>query len=452
MSDLSHDCDVAVRAAMRAGADGAEAFALDEWGASAEVEKDSLTHAEAGASRGLGLRVLKDARVGFAFATRPDMVDQAVTDALKAARLSKRTPAFEFPRARKHATLRGVWDARLAELEGPDLLEGAGTMIDAVKDVRKDLRVAGGSVNVGQSECAVVNSEGVDKTHRETSISAHLYVIQSRDGVSTGFSHQEATRYKMAWQGLGKEAGELAVASAKPAKLDGAGPRICLVRPDPAADLLTTITIPSLYARPAHRGESYYTGKVGKRVMHEKISLVDDPTLPASVGSVPFDDEGTPTKVVKPVAGGVLKTFLYDALDAAEYKGKPTGHALRMHSLDGRSFKASPHTSANQVRLVAPSTTTAKLVAGIDDGLLLHDMMGVHTANAVSGDFSVNASIVFRVRKGAVEGPVAPLSVAGNLHQALKRGLRLGDDVKTVGGAPSVVLPTVLFEGFTATP
>lgn len=445
-------CERAVRLAVRMGAESSEVFALRDQGGTVDMEKGDVAGAEWSETLGFGIRIVKNKRVGFAYASVEERLKDAVEAALRASKLGKPLPKFEFPGPRRPPRVTGLYDPRIASLGGEELLSFAGELLDAVVDVREDLLVAGGGIHVGVTEAAVANSQGLERTSKETGLGGSAYVVQRRDGVSTGFANAESTRSDLKWARIGREAGDLAVRSSNPQKLEKGKAMACILRPDPAADLLGTVTIPSLYGKPARRGESYYSGKVGKRVMHDKVSIVDDATIPRGLGSTPFDDEGVPSAPRKIVAAGTLKSYLFDHYDAAEHGDRATGNAVRAHPFDGRSYKSPPTTSALQIRVVAPHTTTEKLVASVDDGLLLHDMMGVHTANAVSGDFSVTSSVVFRVRKGAVEGPVAPLSVAGNVHKALGKGLRLGDDVKAIGGSPAWNLPAVLFEGFTVTP
>lgn len=452
MSRLLADCETAVRRALRGGARAAEAFGLREGSSSIQVEKGALTAAEWNESTGLGLRVVRDARVGFAYATRPEEVPDAIEAALRAARTARPLPRFSFAAPKPAPSVAGLYDPRVARLESVDLLEFGGLLLDAVAARGPDLLVAGGGADASTTEWAVANSEGLARSHRDTGLSGSLYVVRHKDGVSTGFANAQSTRRDVDWQRLGDAAATLCLESARARPLARSGRLPCVIRPDPAGDLLSTITIPSLYGKPVHRGESYYAGKRGRRIAHARLSLVEDPRIPRGVGSTPVDDEGVPTRSRRLIDRGVLRSFLYDRHDAAQFNGEPTASALRIDAFSGRSFKSPPGTAAHQVRLEAPRTTTEKLVASVDDGLLLHDLMGVHTANVASGDFSVTSSVLFRIRKGAVEHPVAPLSVAGNLHEALARDVRLGDDVKMMGGGPALALPSVLFDGFAVTP
>lgn len=441
-----------VAAGRKAGAEGAEAFVQREAGGSVSLEKNDLSSAEWSEEFGIGLRAVRKGRVGFAYVSRAERLSAGWKEALQSAALGKELPAFRFPAPTKVPRVAGVLDPRILDLEGEDLVGAARQLVESVQGVRRDLVVAGGGVSAGWTDVAVANSEGVGVASRATGMSASVYVVQSRDGVSTGFASSDSTRRDVRADAVGREAGALAVSAAKPKPLSKGGPLPCLVRPDPAGDLLSTITLASLEGRTAHRRESYYSGKVGRSIMHSRVSLLEDPRTPGGLGSAPFDDEGVASRLLRPVARGVLRSFFYDAATAREFGGRSTASAVRSHAFEGRSYKSPPTAGSRQVRLEAPARATEKLIAGVDRGLLVHDMMGVHTANTVSGDFSVTSSLLFRIERGAVAGPVRPLSIAGNLHRELRRGLTMGDDLKRMGGDGGMDLPSLLFEGFTVTP
>lgn len=445
-------CEDAVAAAKRKGAASAECFALSEAGGSVEMEKGHLSSAEWEETSGFGLRVIKDQRVGFAYASSQDRVPEAVEGALKAAGLGRRLPKFAFPAMHKAPRVSGLYDEKVEGMESGDLIDVAKRLLSAVVGVRKDLLVVGGGVHAGWSRVALANSEGLSRKDQGTSIGGSVYVVQRRDGVSTGFQSQSSNRDDCDWERVGAEAGRLCVDSAKPTPLKKGGVYECVLRPEPASDLLGTLTVESLLGKPARRGETYYSGKKGKQVMNRKISLIDDPTQARGLGSAPFDDEGTAAHPKKPIVNGVLKNYLFDNYDGAEWGEKTTGNALRSHPFDGRSYKSPPSAAGFQMRVEAPKKTTQQLVGSVDDGFLVYDLMGVHTANQASGDFSVTSSVLFRIRKGAVEGAVAPLSLAGNLHNTMRKEVTIGNDVKSMGGDPSWTLPSILFQGFTATP
>lgn len=451
-NDLLRTAEKVVAYAVRHGADAAEAFVERSETGGVHVEKNLVRGVEAESTQGIGLRIVRGGRVGFAHFARPAEVAEALRDAEGTARLGKRLPRFSFPPPRPVPRVSGVFDARIAQLEAAGLLSHARDLVRGAREARRDVDVTEAGASFGHLQMAIANSEGLRRAGEETSVSASCFVVQSKEGVSTGFATQESTRLDLDPLALGEEAGRLALAARNPAKVEAGGRRTLILRPDPAADLLSTVTLEALVGRSARRGESYYSGKIGRRVAHPKVSVVDDPTLARGLGSSPFDDEGVPSHRYAPISRGVLKGYFFDRAAAAEFRSRETGSALRVHPFDGRSYKSPPGAGARNVRLEAPGTRTEKLVAGVDDGLLVHDMMGVHTANLASGDFSVTSTVLFRIRKGAVEGPVAPVAVAGNVHQALRDGLLLGDDWKKTSAEGAVEIPSVRFDSFTVTP
>jgi PmbA protein len=450
--DLLSVADSVVAQARRMGVASAEAFVLRSVSGGVRIEKNEVGGIETETSFGIGIRVLKEQRVGFAYVTKSEQAKDGIRDALEASKLSIRLPSFAFPSPAKVPRIAGLYDPKIEGMEAASAIAYARDLARGAKSIHAKLNVTEAGFSYGASTCAIANTEGVGLQQRETSVSASCFVVQSEQGVSTGFASASATRDRLKPLALGQEAARLAMQGRKPVKLERPQAWPLVIRPDPCADLFGTITVPSVYGKPAHRDESYYSGKVGKRVADAKFSLIDDPTTPEGLGSSPFDDEGVVSRPVSPILNGILKGFLFDAQGGAEYGEPTTASGVRLHAFDGRSHKSPPVTSGRNLIVRSTSRPTEKLIASIDDGLLVHDMLGVHTANTVSGDVSVTSSLLFRIRKGAVEGPVAPVSIGGNFHRILEKGILLGDDVKQVADEGAISVPSVRFDGFTVTP
>jgi PmbA protein len=86
------------------------------------------------------------------------------------------------------------------------------------------------------------------------------------------------------------------------------------------------------------------------------------------------------------------------------------------------------------------------LLERMNDGYIVHSVMGAHTANPTSGDFSVTTSTILRVENGEILGPVKQAGLSGNLAGALLDDVHLGDDVRIQGSysSGSMHLPDVL--------
>jgi PmbA protein len=197
------------------------------------------------------------------------------------------------------------------------------------------------------------------------------------------------------------------------------------------ADLIEFLSS-SFSAEEMDKGRSMLAGRVGEQVFAEGITLIDDGLLPGGYATSPFDGEGTPSQETVIIDGGFFSTPLYDLYTARKHGKDPTGSA-------SRGIKSPPGISPSNLYLKKGRKTSNQLLDGITNGILITDLMGVHTANPVTGDFSLGASGIL-IEKGKLTRPVRGFAVAGNVLEILRRVTDIGDDLRFFGsvGAPSV--------------
>jgi PmbA protein len=162
-----------------------------------------------------------------------------------------------------------------------------------------------------------------------------------------------------------------------------------------------------------YTGISPLKGKVGEKLFDEKINLVDDPTLDGRYGSAPYDDEGVPHRRNVLIADGVLKGFLYDLKTAALSGVESTGNG-------SRSLFTLPYPSPTNLILGAGKTPLQEMIAGIDEGLLVEELLGLGQGNIISGAFSNPVALAFKIEKGQIVGRVKNVSIADNVYDLLK--------------------------------
>jgi PmbA protein len=180
--------------------------------------------------------------------------------------------------------------------------------------------------------------------------------------------------------------------------------------------------------------------------MAEGISMADDGLLEGGLGTSSTDDEGVPSRRTVLVRGGRLEGFLYDLYSAAEFGASTTGNGAR------GSYRSPPSVSARNLVIEGEPRDRDTLVSEIDEGVLVHDVLGAHTANRVSGDFSVSAPLLFRIRKGELDKPLKPVMLSGNLPQLLKAISGIGRDRKQVAsGGGSIYTGSVRIENVMVT-
>lgn len=190
------------------------------------------------------------------------------------------------------------------------------------------------------------------------------------------------------------------------------------------------------------QGISPLAGRVGTRVFDPSLTLTDDPWVPGAPGSRAIDDEGVPTRRLPLVQGGVVGGFIYDLETAARAHVPATGHARRT------TFGKPQAGYSNLV--VSPGTLAwAELLAGIADGLVVDDLIGVGQGNVIGGAFSHPVALAYRVIGGEIVGRVKDAAVAGNAYELLGRIAGLGRDVEWRG---SLAVPPILLEGVSVAP
>jgi PmbA protein len=179
-------------------------------------------------------------------------------------------------------------------------------------------------------------------------------------------------------------------------------------------------------------GRSILHGRLGRRVGSPLVSLWDDGRRPGGVASRRWDAEGAPTRRTGVVRNGVLRAFLYDGLSARRAGARSTGNAVRT----GRS--APPAPGITNFFLAPGRLSRRALYAGTPRAFVVWDVIGMHTADAASGDFSVGASGALW-EKGRIRRAVRGVTLAGNLLDLWAGVDAVADDLTWPGavGAPT---------------
>jgi PmbA protein len=180
------------------------------------------------------------------------------------------------------------------------------------------------------------------------------------------------------------------------------------------------------------RRTSFLLEALGTSVFDKGITIIDDPHRPHGLRSRPFDGEGLAVSPVALVEHGVLQTWLLDSPSARQLGLEPTGHAARGGGV-----------TASNLHMAAGTTDVAGLIADIEDGVFVTELIGMGV-NGVTGDYSKGAA-GFRIVRGQLAGPVAEFTVAGNLKD-MYRALTPANDLEFRYGTN---VPTIRIDGMT---
>src|SRR5437016_4110803 len=215
---------------------------------------------------------------------------------------------------------------------------------------------------------------------------------------------------------------------------------------------LAAVVLPleqALSGKTVLQGSSPLAGKVGAVMFDERLSIIDDPLTPGRPASRPVDDECVPSRATGLVERGAVGRFVYDLETAARAKTQSTGNGRR--GVFGKPhigytnmlFRGTDGAHGGQT--AAPlQMLGGGLIADIDDGLIVDDLIGVGQGNVISGAFSHPVGLAYRVQRGEVTGRVKDAAVAGNAYDLLKRIGGFGGDGRWLGSRWS---PSLLLEG-----
>jgi PmbA protein len=440
----------AVARLMAMGADCAEAYVATGTSVSVQVEKDVVTYTTTDSEAGTGLRVVKDGRLGFAYTSDLARLDEAGRRALDLSRLAPETGYVLPAAAGPYRSIAGLDDRALVDMEPAEAVEMAGELVDASRSVHEGVTVGGGLVAFGHGSVAISNSEGVSIASHGTSMTVYSYVVLRDSTVSTGFEFGSSRSKDLDATTIGEEAARMALNAQGAVPLEKGGEMTVIFRPAALSELLESTLVPSVIGDAAQRGESAFTGKEGQPVATSSLTIVDDPTMPGGLSSGRADDEGVPSRRNVLVEDGVLQGFLYDTYTANHYGVEATASAVRG---GGSGWRTQPEGGVSNVALYLPSVGDLEdLVAEVDRGIVVHDVMGAHTANRSTLDFSVNTTMPFEVRNGEVLGVRQPLMMGGNLGRVLEEMVGAGGKARQCPGGANIILPWIAADGVTVTP
>ncbi|HMA04512.1 MAG TPA: metallopeptidase TldD-related protein, partial [Methanomicrobiales archaeon] len=289
-------------------------------------------------------------------------------------------------------------------------------------------KITSGSGSLSRSEATIANSHGIQYTAERTEVSCSLETIC---GQSTGseFAHSPFLEIDPRW--VGERAAFFAWHSSKGIPVETCRCDV-LLSPIALAQLLGYIVVPALSGRNVHAGRSRLASLLGERCMDPRIDLYDDP-FARGMGATAWDAEGLPAARLDFVKAGVLTSFAYDLKTAYRYGAKPTASATRGGPGGGPSIGVHNLVLDGQREEIA-----------MERALFVHDVVGAHTANPVSGDFSVECQNPIWVEDGGFQEPVRKAMLSGNFFDALREIGGIAPGSRIVGNS---ILPCVRFRG-----
>lgn len=417
----------------RRAAQEAEVYSITSTATPVSFEANRLKQLHTKEIRGLALRVVVNGRIGLASTTRLDRPERLVETALEMARYGAKA-YFTLP-VRDGLPKVQVYDPTLANLPVEELVEMGQEMIDRVRAYDPSI-LCNADLKVVARTIAILNSQGIRHTVQKTAIYVNLHanLIRGTDMLDV-YEGASSCRLAIDPAGLAKKV----IAKVEQARQIAAVP----TRPMPviftpkgvAMALIQPLKL-ALSGKVVYQGASPLGDKLGQIVADARFSLYDDGTIDWAAASTPFDDEGTPCRRTPLIESGRVCNFYYD-LQTAGMAGKAsTGNGFR-------ALESLPTPTPTSFLIATGDASLEDMLADIKEGLLVDQTMGAWSGNLLSGEFSGNVHLGYRIENGRLVGRVKDTMVAGNIFQALQGLAGIGREAEWVG---DVYTPALYFK------
>ncbi|VXC88894.1 TldD/PmbA family protein [Sphingomonas sp. AX6] len=397
----------AVDAAMKAGADAADARFSDGASLGVSVRLGKLEDVGRSEDADLSLRVFVGQR--SASINTSDFSPAAMADsAARAVAMARAAPEDKWAGlAPAERLMKGAApDLDLDDHADPDpqhLRDLALAAEDAARSVAGVTNSEGGEASARRGVSALATSHGFAGATSASGYSISASVLAGTgDAMQRDYAWHSARHFDALEDAdeIGRIAGERAVARLNPARV-ASGAMPIVFDPRVGGHLLGAL-IGAISGSRIARKTSFLQDMLGKQIFARGVSIHDDPHRPRGLGSRPFDGEGLPVSPTVLVDHGMLETWMLDSASARQLGMTPTGHASGGGGTTGSNLYMAPGTEP-------PAT----LIGGVDHGVYITGLIG-QGVNPVTGDYSRGAS-GFLIEGGELTRPIAGITLAGNL-------------------------------------
>ncbi len=402
---------------------------------SVEAKEGKIDALEEALERGVAIRLFQGGRVGFASSSgwETPFLEKVIDLAYGSLKILDEGARWTLPtsspsRGTKRGSVKGLKKERGLELSL--LLERSARDYD-----RRITRVRDASYASEVRSVTLKNSRGLEISDTRERHELSVMVVAEGEG-----------GHEMAWESdfassanqldakkVGEEAAERAI-SQLGARPIATGKWPVVLDPVVAASFLGVVSN-SFLGDQVQKNRSSLRDRLGEGIYSKKVTMKDDGSLLDGYSTADFDGEGVSMEPHDLVSCGTLKQFLYDTFWATKAGKQSTGNAIRS------GFKEPPRVGPTNFFIEAGEGSREDLFSDLEKGLWVRDVIGVHTADVVTGDFSLGASGLW-IEGGKRKFPVRGVTISGNLHQLFREVVRVGAEPRfyhSFGSPPLLV-------------
>lgn len=434
-----------IELAIKSGAEQAESYIKSFRTLIVEVKNQEIDAIEASQSFGYSLRVIRNKKLGFSYSTSKDEFEAVVRNAIEASKWTNADEYLDLPDSHgkgKEESGLEIFDKEIQGIKEAEAIkhiltiENAATNYDSrIKKTRK----ASGIFKSG--EILISNSSGIDISYPYTTCTAQVMTVAEENSEGQMGWDFDGSRFLkgLSFEAVGRNAAKRAVQLLGSRKISAI--KATVILDNSVASEFLGVFASSLSAESVQKGRSLLKDKVGHRIISPKINLIDSGLIPQRLGTMPFDDEGVAISEKVLIKEGILQGFLHNTYTANKGGVNSTGNAVR------GGYTGLPSVGITNLYISAVSEPDIvpfnNMLNSLDKGLYITEAMGIHTANPISGEFSIGISGLW-VENGKIKFPVKEAVISGDILSFFKNIEAIGDDLRFYGniGTPSLLIGT----------
>jgi len=407
--------------------DSAELFRVKSKTIPVNFEVNRLKSIDISESEEKALRVINKGRIGFSSFAGSEGFDLMVEKAAATSEFGS-AASFDFPEEAKRSEKKkiNIYDRKVEDKSIEEMIKIGEDILGRVRDFNRKLRC---DVTIVKdcNEIEYFNSRGGNFSYSKTAIAYSMMVqqIENQDMLMV-YSSIESGEDNLEVEELTSEIIENLKWGDKIVPVNS-GKMPVIFTPKAALVLILPI-ISGLNGKMVLKKISPLTSHKNKKLWSDLLTFYSDGTIDFAAGSAPFDDEGIEMKRVSLVEKGEIKNFYYDLQTAGIAGVESTGNGLRAGS------QSEPVPSISNLVMEEGKVSFSEMIKDIKEGIIVDQVLGLGQGNIISGAFSNNVQLGYKIEKGKIVGRVKDVMIAGNAIEELKNIAALGDKAKWVSG------------------
>jgi len=407
--------------------DSAELFRVKSKTVPVNFEVNRLKSIDISEGEGKALRVIHNGKIGFSSSTGSEGFDLIVEKAAATSEFGAKA-FFDFPEGAKKSKKKkiNIYDKKVADKNIDEMIKVGESIIEKVGDFNRKLRC---DVTIVKdcNEIEYFNSRGGNFSYSKTAIAYSMMVqqIENQDMLMI-YSSIESGKDNLELEELTSEIIENLKWGEKIVPIES-GKMPVIFTPKAALVLILPI-ISSLNGKMVSKKISPLATQKNKKLWSDLLTLYSDGTIDFALGSAPFDDEGIRMKRVPLVEKGKIKNFYYDLQTAGRVGVESTGNGLRASS------QSEPVPGISNLVMEEGKVSFSEMIKDIKEGIIIDQVLGLGQGNIISGAFSNNVQLGYKIERGKIVGRVKDVMIAGNAIKELKNIAALGNKAKWVEG------------------